>query len=93
MPRGDGWKRDTRPVVAHTRRGTVWFATIDQCCKEFGIIHHQTLIRMMETGQVGPDGYTTFEEPLDGIVYNGMGMADIQKVLSGGNRNETDHRP
>lgn len=73
MPtRGEGWKNNRRPVVAITRKGAVWYATIDECCKAFGIMHHQTLIRMMETGQVGPDGYTTFEEPLEGIVYDGM---------------------
>lgn len=72
MPRGDGWTRDRRPVIAHTRTGTVWFATIDECCKAFGITHHQTLIRLMEKGQLGPDGYTTFEEPLEGVDYKGM---------------------
>ena len=80
MPRGDGWKRDRRPVLAHTRRGTIWYATIDQCCKAYGILHHQTLIRMMETGQVAPDGFTTFEEPLDGQIYDGMDKGDIEAV-------------
>lgn len=80
MPRGDGWKRDRRPVVAHTRRGTVWYATIDQCCKAYGILHHQTLIRMMETGQVAPDGFTTFDEPLDGQIYDGMEVKDLEAV-------------
>ena len=72
MPRADGWKRDRRPVIAHTRTGTVWYASIDDCCKAFGITHHQTLIRLMEKGQLGPDGYTTFEEPLEGVFYKGM---------------------
>lgn len=83
MPRGDGYKRNIKPVLAHTRRGTVWYPTVDICCKAYGIVHHQTLIRMMETGQVGPDGYTTFEDPIEGVVYEGMSEADIAKIRGG----------
>lgn len=72
MPRGDAWKRNRTPVVAYTRTGTIWFPTIDDCCKYFGIQHHETLKRMMESGQVGPDGYTTFDDPVPGWKYNGM---------------------
>ena len=86
MPRGDGWKRDRRPVVAHTRKGTVWYATIDECCKAFGIVHHQSLIQMMETGQVGPDGWTTFDEPIKGVVYEGMSQADMEVATKRKNR-------
>ena len=70
----------TRPVLAITRQGAVWYRSLDDCRLDYGINSRSQMKRLMERGQVGPDGYTTFEDPIDGVVYPGMDERDIREM-------------
>jgi len=69
-----------RPVLAITRRGTVWYRSLDDCRLDFGVGSRSQMRRLIENGQVGPDGYTTFEDPIDGVIYPGMDERDIREM-------------
>lgn len=70
----------TRPVLAITRTGAVWYRSLDDCRVDFGVKSRSQMRRLVERGQVGPDGYTTFEDPIDGVVYPGMDERDVREM-------------
>ena len=69
-----------RPVLAITREGAVWYRCLDDCRLDFGVKSRSQMRRLVESGQVGPDGYTTFEDPIEGVVYEGMDDRDIRDM-------------
>ena len=81
MPEGArGFLQECRPVLAITRDGAIWFRSVEEARAEYGIRTKAQLRRMIDSGQVAPDGYTTFEDPIEGVVYPGMRQVDIVKV-------------
>ena len=42
---------------------TTYFRSIEDCCRVFGIKYHQTLVRLIENGQLADDGKTFFDYP------------------------------
>ena len=40
-----------------------YFRSIEECCKVFNIKYHQTLVRLVEKGQLAEDGKTFFDYP------------------------------
>lgn len=88
MPDGEGrgFVKAPRHVLAITRDGAVWFRTLADCRDSYGIRTTEQLARMIESGQVAPDGYTTFEEPIEGVIYDGMTESDIMAVRKSGGR-------
>lgn len=42
-----------------------YFKSLEECCRVFGIRYHETLVRMIEKGQLADDGRTFFDYPLD----------------------------
>jgi len=75
-----GFARPPRAILAYTRTGIIWFRSLAECRDEFGIRTTEQLARMIDSGQVAPDGYTTFDDPIDGVVYFGMTDEDIKRV-------------
>ena len=69
-----------RPVLAITREGAVWYRCLDDCRLDYGIKSRSQMRRLVENGQVGPDGYTTFEDPIEGVIYEGMDERDIRDM-------------
>lgn len=76
-----GFVRPPRHVIAITRQGAVWYRTLAECRDEYHIRTTEQLARMIDSGQVASDGYTTFEEPIEGVIYFGMTEQDIMEVL------------
>ena len=55
-----------RWVKSYNPDGTSsYFRSVEECCKVFGIKYHQTLIRLIENGQLAEDGKTFFDYPTD----------------------------
>jgi len=49
------------PIIAFSRRGSLVYESLKDCCMDYGIRSKETLRRLIDCGGVGPDGYTTFD--------------------------------
>lgn len=52
-------------IVAFERRGSFVYDSLKDCCDEYGIRYKESLKRLIDSGGVAPDGYTTFDYLLE----------------------------
>ncbi len=51
-------------VKSYNPDGTcTYFRSIEDCCKVYGIKYHNTLVRLIDTAGLAPDGRTFFDYP------------------------------
>lgn len=55
----------SRKIIAFERKGSFVYLSLKSCCDEYKIRYKESLKRLIESGGVGPDGYTTFDYLLE----------------------------
>lgn len=79
-----GFLYDRQPVLAYERGRTIWYCSLRDAVQNGGykLLNVEELKKLIKTGATAPDGYTTFDLPEEGMIYEGMEEEDERKALS-----------
>ena len=69
-------------VIAYERGRTIWYHSLRDCITfgEYGVHTVWQLQDLISTGATAPDGYTTFDVPVEAWPYEGMALIDLEKI-------------
>lgn len=79
-----GFLHQRQPVIAYERGRTFWYCSLRDAVQNGGyqVANVEELKKLLKTGATAPDGFTTFDLPEEGMLYEGMSPQDEVAALS-----------